>query len=289
MNEFFISAKDGFRISLALFDLDRPKGLIQIIHGSVEHKERYYGFCRFLNEQGYAVILSDNRGHGASVDNRFPLGYMDGYELIIEDLYEVSQYICLLHPMKPLYLFGHSLGSVFARCYIEKHDDQIEKLILSGTVHYNPFLPLGIFLTHLAISISGSHGYNAFLRHFIMNGSDVSWISANQVNISAYKADPLCGFKYCNQSVLTVMESVKELKAYNHYLCNNPDLPVLCISGEHDPVAGGIRGTTESLNMLRKIGYHNFENIIYPGMKHEVLNEKGHMKVYRDILDFIEN
>lgn len=289
MTEFFITGQDGFQISTALFDLEHPKGLVQIIHGSVEHKERYYSFSRYLNEKGYAVILSDNRGHGASVSEKYTLGYMDGFQLIVDDLYEVSNYVMLLHPMKPLYLFGHSLGSVFARCYIEKHDDLIDKLILSGTVHSNLFLPLGILLTRFAILIDGPRGSNAFLRYFIMNGSKISWISTDQANISAYKADPLCGFKYCNQSVLTVMESVKELKAYNHYLCNNPDLPVLCISGENDPVAGGIRGTTESLNILRKVGYHNFQNIIYPGMKHEILNEKKHLEVYEDIIRFMKD
>ena len=289
MKEFFLTAQDGFRISVALMDIEHPKGLFQIVHGSVEHKERYYPFARYLNEKGYAVILSDNRGHGASLSEKYTLGYMDGFEPIVSDLHEVNQYISLLHPQKPLYLFGHSLGSVFARIYLEKYDSQLNKLILSGTVHYNPLTPLGVRLARLAISVSGERACNSRLRYFIMNGKNISWISVNQSNIAAYRADPLSGFKYPNRSVLTVMESVMELKMVDHYQCDNPDLPILSVSGEGDPVAGGPRGTKKSFHMLRQIGYNNFENIIFEGMKHEVLNEKQHIKVYETILKFVES
>ena len=58
---------------------------------------------------------------------------MEGYKPIIDDLYRVSEYIKNMYPDKRLYLLGHSLGSVFARCYLENHDDAIDKLVLSGT------------------------------------------------------------------------------------------------------------------------------------------------------------
>ena len=64
MREFNIEAADGLNISSAIFECENPKALVQIIHGSVEHKERYFNFASFLNKNGYAVILSDNRGHG---------------------------------------------------------------------------------------------------------------------------------------------------------------------------------------------------------------------------------
>ncbi len=52
--------------------VESPKGLVQIIHGMIEHKERYVDFIRYLNEHGFAVMIADHRGHGKSVGARNP-------------------------------------------------------------------------------------------------------------------------------------------------------------------------------------------------------------------------
>ena len=288
MKQLTINADDGLGLSAALFESETPKALVQIIHGSVEHKERYYEFAQFLCEQGYTVIVSDNRGHGASVNAEYPLGYMNGVDQIVADQYLISKYICSLCPETKLFLLGHSLGSVFARCYLRKHDDMISKLVLSGTVHYNPFTPLGIVLTKCAIAISGKHAFNKLLRNAIMNNDDLSWLSESKENIEAYKADPLCGFPYPNSSVLTIMQGVQQLKEAKQYQLKNPDLHILSISGQGDPVTGGTAGLRESFRLLRRIGYHNFGQIVFPEMKHEVLNETNRLEVYNSVLYFFE-
>ena len=141
MKAIELTAPDGLKLSVALFEAEHPNGIVQIIHGSVEHKERYFDFCEFLVANGYTAIVSDNRGHGASVNADYPLGYMDSWQKIVADQYQITQYIRSLHPLLPFYMLGHSLGSVFARCYLEKHDNELKKLILSGTVYYNFFTP----------------------------------------------------------------------------------------------------------------------------------------------------
>ena len=289
MEQFFITAGDGLQIATALFTADNPKALVQIIHGSVEHKERYFDFATFLNKQNYAVILSDNRGQGASLNAEYTLGFMNGFQPIIDDQYLVTQHIKSLYPGKPLCLLGHSLGSVFARIYLEKHDDELAALVLSGTVNYNTFTPAGIWLAKRIISRSGMKGYNKALRKLIMNGDDISWVSYSQQNLAAYKADPLCGYHYTNSAALTLLESVRELAIPEHYQCKNPKLPILSISGEEDPVTGGKKGLERSFMLLKNIGYSNFKNIVYPHMKHEVLNEDDHRIVYQDVFRCFED
>lgn len=98
MEHLRIKASDGLLISAAMFNHQQPKALVQIIHGSVEHKERYFDFARYLNEKGFAVIVADNRGHGESLNNIYTLGYMDSWQQIVDDNYKVSEYICNQHP-----------------------------------------------------------------------------------------------------------------------------------------------------------------------------------------------
>lgn len=289
MNLLKLKATDGLELSVAVFEAAQPKALLQIIHGSVEHKERYFDLCEYLCNNNITVIVSDNRGHGASVNAQYPLGYMDSWQKIVNDQYLITQYIRSLHPDLPLYMLGHSLGSVFARCYLEKHDDQLSKLILSGTVYYNAFTPFGILLAKIIIWISGDKGYNMLLRKLAMNGEDIEWVSSSKTNLAIYKSDPLCGYAYPNRSILTVFQATRQLRLTHNYLCKNPNLPVMSISGEDDPVTGGTRGLEKTFRLLHKIGYHNFTNKVYEGMRHEVLNEDNHMIVYEDVLKFLSS
>ena len=112
--------------------------------------------------------------------------------------------------------------------------------------------------------------------------------SENKKNVKNYTEDSLCGYTYSNSWVLTVIETKRVVKQPEHYKCKVPDKTILSISGEDDPVTGGEKGIKETFRLLEKIGYHNFENIVYTDMEHEVLNETDYMKVYNDVLVFFE-
>lgn len=283
-----LKAKDGLLLSVAIFPVDQPRGLVQIIHGAKEHKARYFHFARFLQDEGFAVILSDNRGHGESVNEEFPLGFMKGFEPVIRDQELVTNQIKSMYPGVPLYLLGHSLGSVFARLYLKENDSEIKKLILSGTVNYVPGVSFGIALGKTVALVSGQKGYNRFLERLsLKNQKDDLWISVSEENLKKYRKDPLCQYEYKNQAVITIFEAVREMQRLHKYKCNNPDLRILNISGEGDPITGGAKGLRHSIRTLEKIGYSDIENTVYPNMNHEVLNEDDKEIVYNDLLQFL--
>ena len=66
--------------------------------------------------------------------------------------------------------------------------------------------------------------------------------------------------------------------------CSNPGLPVHFISGGEDPCRGTDKELKASSNKMRKAGYANVDVKIYPGMRHEILNETGREQVWKDIL-----
>ena len=73
LNEFryeHISESDGLSLSVLRIEPDasRPvKGIVQLVHGMSEHKERYIDFMKYLAENGYITVIHDNRGHGESI------------------------------------------------------------------------------------------------------------------------------------------------------------------------------------------------------------------------------
>ncbi len=285
--EFTVSATDGLQLACALFPCEQPKGVIQMIHGAKEHKERYYDFCEFLQRNGYAVLISDNRGHGASLNEKYTLGYMDGLSVLIEDQRLLTDYLQKQYPGVPLHMFGHSFGSLIARKYMQKFDDELTSVVLSGTANYVKIVKAGMAYGKLMMKFDGERGHHPFMMN-LGDKDDDSWIVYNEDVLTAYRKDPLCaGYKYTNRAVLTVWEADRELKNYKAYECKNPKLPILSITGVDDPVTGFEKGLRDSVKNLKRVGYEDVRTIVYPDMKHEVLNELGNEKVYKDVLIFL--
>ena len=117
-----------------------PKAIFQIVHGMAEHKERYYPFMEFLSEHGYACVIHDHRGHGESVKSEQDLGFMydGGADAMVEDVLLVQDWAKGQFPNLPVYLFGHSMGSMVVRAFTRKYDDRIDKLIVCGCPSNNP-------------------------------------------------------------------------------------------------------------------------------------------------------
>ncbi|WP_047985491.1 alpha/beta hydrolase [Ornithinibacillus californiensis] len=287
MEHIHISASDGLALSVVLFEAIDTKALVQIIHGANEHKERYYDFIEFLTANGLTVIISDTRGHGASISEQYPLGYMNGVDEIIDDQLRITKYIKRRFPNKDLYLFGHSLGSLLARIYIQEHDDEVKKLVLSGTPNYVPGVTFAYLIGKVITLFSGKHGYSKLIQNMGGNSQDDSWLSANQENIKNYRKDPLCNYAYQNNATVTVFQADRAMHSYHKYKCKNPDLAILSIVGAGDPITGGEKGLKDSFDSLRKEGYRNITSKVYSGMKHEVLNEVEKQIVYRDVLEFL--
>ena len=290
MNIINLTMQDSLIVHALHFPCDNPKAVVQIIHGLKEHKQRYVYFSKFLQNNGYAVIVSDNRGHALSVNENFPLGHMETIELMVSDQYEITSYAKKLYPNTPVYMLGHSFGSMIARNYIQSYDDELSKLVLSGTVGYDPLVFIPIFLGNIIIKFQGRHGKSKLLKMLLgVENGDTSWVCGNKEVMEEYKKDPFCsGYTYTNQAMHTIFNALKRLHNFQAYKCKNPDMPILSIVGELDPVTKGKKGIKDSENTLKKAGYKNVTTIVYKDMKHEVLNEIGKELVYQDVLSFLD-
>ena len=76
----------------------------------------------------------------------------------------------------------------------------------------------------------------AFAKRFPSAEHPSSWISANEENVIAYEADPLCTFTFTlngNRALLRLMRRAYGLSPTR----GNPTLPVRFFSGAEDPCA----------------------------------------------------
>lgn len=72
-----------------------------------------------------------------------------------------------------------------------------------------------------------------------------------------------------------------------HWNCTKPKMPVLFISGADDPCMGNVRHFAKAVRAMRQAGYQDVRGKLYPGMRHEILNEADRKRVYRDIFIYI--
>lgn len=293
---------DGLPLSVAIFAPDTDdeiKGIFQISHGMAEHKERYFPFMEYLASRGYAAVINDHRGHGASVRSKDDLGYFydESGCYITEDLHQITQDIKTHLPGKPVYLFGHSMGSLVVRNYIKKYDDRIAKLIVCGSPSKNPLIGAALMLTAIMKAFKGDKyrsgiiqelAFGAYLKNIDKPISKNAWLSANGENVKKYDSDELCGYVFTLNGFRNLFLLMKRIYLSDGWDLKNRELPIFFIAGSDDPVIASEAKWNESQGFLRKIGYTKVKGKLYRGARHEILNEDIKEEVYDDILGFIE-
>ena len=289
MENISIKAEDGLILHCLYQKAENPRAICQIMHGMCEHKERYIELINAFANAGITTIISDMRGHGESINEEYPLGQVGEIDLLVSDQYMVTTYLKKHNPNLPMYVFSHSMGTLISRAYIEKHDDEIERLIFSGTVCYQPGVWRGVALAKLKSIGKGKSKYSKLLWMMSNNASSnpsLDWLSYSKENIKNYEEDPLCGFKFTNSSNKVLFQLNSNLHKYKRYQCKNPTLRIYSISGEDDRTTGGEKGLKDTMKSLLLAGYVDMKYKTYPQMKHEILMEDNHQVVIDDILRF---
>lgn len=293
------SSYDDLALSVMTFTPDTaPKAVIQIVHGMCEHKERYIPFMEFLCSNGYACIIHDHRGHGASVKAQEDLGYMyeGGWKGIVDDILAVNRHAAGAFPGCRIHLFGHSMGSLAVRSFAKRYGDLIRSLIVCGSPSMNPAAGAGKMLTRIIAAFKGDRhrpaliqkiAFEGFNRRFAAEGPN-SWISTDKAIVKAYNEDTLCSYQFtCNgfTGLFDLMQDCYDIKGWK---VADPDMPVHFIAGSDDPCITDAEMFGKAADMMGKAGYRKVTSHLYEGMRHEILNETEKDKVWNDVLRFIE-
>lgn len=295
----FRSAYGGIMISFLFQEpATAPRGIVQLVHGMCEHKERYIPLMEFLCGKGYAVVCHDHRGHGESVPSPADLGYMGkkGWLALVEDAKRMTDWAKEKWPGLPLTLFGHSMGSLVVRSYAKRYDDAIDSLIVCGCPSDNPAKGAGIFLARATGLLRGWHyrpalmqkiSFGNYNKPFEKEGWAAGWVCSDRDVLEAYHADPLCQYVFTADGFLNLLLLMKDCYCLKGWKMARPDLPVRFISGGEDPCRVSDDALRKAVESMKQAGYKDVTLRIYPGMRHEIQNETRRQIVWDDILSFL--
>src|SRR5207247_1447410 len=100
-----------------------------LVHGLAEHSGRYEHVGAAFTAAGYSVRAVDIRGHGRS--EGWP-GQVSGVAGWHEDTAAAIEEARGAAPGRPVFLLGHSLGSLIVASFVAQRPEPLDGLVLSG-------------------------------------------------------------------------------------------------------------------------------------------------------------
>lgn len=284
---FTFTDPDGFKVFVRKWMPPpgvQPKAVVQTVHGAAEHSLRYKRPAKFVNRAGYIVYANDHRGHWKTAVTVEKAGFAgeDGWNGIVRDAKQLTDVIKKENPGLPVFLFGHSMGSLIAQHYIQQWGSGLKGVVLCGS--FGASTDLDSVISKLEAKPREEHQRPAGPRTL----QQFDWLTRDKVEVQKYIDDPWCGFTFTRGFVLDMFRAMREGWKPENEARIPKELPIYMISGELDPAAGE---NTTSIRALREryqeLGIRDVTLKIYPGAHHELLNETNRDEVQSDLLAWL--
>ncbi len=278
-----------------------PLAVVQIEHGIAEHINRYDDFARFLAEHGFVAVGDDHLGHGQSVTDEADLGFFaeeDGWSYVVKDMDKLRDLMRSEYPTLPYIFFGHSMGSFLTRSYLIRYPDKYDAAILSGTGQQSPALVYaGLAAAQLSVKAKGPRAdgqqlndlaFGSYCKRIPDARTPFDWLSRDPARVDQYISDPRCGFVAKVSLYRDMMSGIRFMGSQKNLLMMNKDAPIYFMSGKEDPVGDYGAGVDKAYKAFCKAGLKDVTIRLYPGGRHEMLNEINRDEVFQDILGWLE-
>ncbi len=297
-----VTMSDGKAVALHTWIPEgEVKAVVQLSHGMAEYALRYDRLGTLLAENGIAFMAHDHRGHGETAGAIENLGYLadkKGFFRVADDVHELLQKWRKEYPGKKVFLFGHSFGSFVSQCVIEKWGSEIDGVILCGSAGPNLALTrVGHCCAGIVCFFRGKKRKGSFLdgvafgsyNKMIENpATKVDWLTRDPEEVKKYQDSPYCGFVCTNEFYRDFMAGFNWIHTKAHMKMIPQSLPVFIIAGDADPVGGYGKLVKDLHEIYKANGIQDLSMKLYPGARHEILNETNRTEVETDVLNWFK-
>jgi len=143
MNNFSITSRDGLLLAGYHWPSktsQSPCALLILIHGLAEHSGRYENLFEFYNQNDFAIITMDLRGHGQSAGRHV---FIPTAEALFQDMDLLLNEARTMYPYCPAILYGHSMGGTLVLSYtLNRFPDGKDKCPYQAIVVTSPWIRL---------------------------------------------------------------------------------------------------------------------------------------------------
>lgn len=262
---------DGLTLHTLDAPVENPKGVVYLVHGINEHIGRYAHVITFLNERGYAVYGHDHRGHGRSEGER---AMFDSFDQPVADLRARVEDVKSRHPGAPVFIYGHSMGSLISTLFVAQHPDGLAGWISTGS-------PLWVDKAFPGLVQAILKGAARLFPRAKLIPLDVTAISRDPNVVAAYTSDPYTVLQPTQLGMaVRLAEAVQRARAQVGHI----QVPVLILHGEADKITP-IEG---SRYLYANVGSADKTLKTIPHAFHEVHNEPERADVLSEIAAWLD-
>ena len=278
--------------------VEKPKANVVIVTGMEEYLLRYDDFANYLNSQGFSCYGFDHYGQGETAGEVASLGIVPRsfFSKSVRNVNDLVQKVKKETGL-PTYIFAHSMGSFMAQDYVQRFTNGADKVVICGTNGPNGAgaYKLGYPLARMIASgkkeykkakFLASLAIGAYVKSVKNRKTDFDWLSYNEESNAKYMASPYCGYGSTNGFYRELLKGNRRLYNKKFMAKIRKDLPIFLIAGQEDAVGVNGKGPTKLFELYKKYGLTNVDLKLYEHMRHEILNELDHQKVYEDIVNF---
>lgn len=288
----------GQELEKALWPVERPKAVVQLVHGMAEHISRYDETAQRLNAAGYAVAGHTHLGHGKHAKTQGYFAEENGWDALIDDTHTLRGQLDEAYPGVPHFLLGHSMGSFVVRTYCLKYEKGLKGVILSGTGHFEkPILTVAGAVAGLQCALGMAQKPSRLVEWLSSAGNNkgyenpqtkFDWLSRDGEQVAAYMADPYCGFTFTASAYRDMFSGLKRL--YPEKLgAMEKDIPIYLFAGDMDPVGSHGVGVRKVAKELRDAGVKDVTVKLYKDGRHEMFNELNKEEVRADLITWLDS
>ncbi len=300
--DFYFDSRDNeSRIHAVKWEPDtKPVAVLVLVHGMAEHIGRYEAFAAYMCEKGYVVAGNDHLGHGGSVGSN-PKGYFckrDPATVVVRDVHRLKKLVQEEYPGLPVFLFGHSMGSLIARHYLTRYGSGIDGAIICGTLMMPKALigAMGVMCSVLKFFQGSKHpsmlmnsvGFGSYCKRISNPRTPFDWLTKDEKIVDQYLSDPDSGFLFTLNGFMTLKDLLAGLYDKEALAKIPKDLPVVFIYGSEDPCGEYGVAVRKVVEQYRELGIKDVSEHCYENDRHELLNETDRDDVMKDISDWTE-
>jgi alpha-beta hydrolase superfamily lysophospholipase len=234
-----------------------PRAALLIVHGLAEYAGRYRELAQILASRGISCFAYDQRGHGTRPGIRT---HVERFDDFIDDLNQEAASLQRRSPDLPLFVWGHSMGSIV-----------VIGAVLSARHRWR-----GAITTSNSLEVfrRGPNPLNPFFRLAssvlprirVPLGLDARKISTDEAVQQAYANDPLIPSTASLRLIVELAAACERSRASAAQLT----LPWLVAHGEQDAIAPA-NGSRVLFAAMRS---QDKQLEIFSGLRHEVHNER---------------
>lgn len=268
-----ITTRDGVSLHARVWTGRGARGWLVVSHGLGEHAGCYEELAGGLSAHvGLVdVVAFDYRGHGLSPGRRGVVGH---YKELLHDLQAVLDWVDR-QDRRPCFLLGHSNGGQVAAHAALTAPERLDGVLLS-----NPSIELAAKVPPW--KLRAGRLLNRWAPWVTLDsGLDDSLMTRDSTRYSTRRLDRLRHRRVSAPLFFGMIDGGREVVAR----AGEIRTPALIVLGEDDQVVDPVA----TRRFFDRLGSPEKSIRVYPGMRHEPLNDLGREAVVSEIVRWLQN